>query len=111
MSSLPESSLTVQSTLRLVPAKGEPQSLVEMIDHEARAYRERGDSFGRFLSRQLERLAQLVLWTGAETPEDHEDRMEVWDSEIASRHYDSGFESGLEYARREYGLRHGFPID
>jgi hypothetical protein len=69
------------------------------------------DEFGAFIAEHLERLAQLVRWTGATTPADHNDRMEVWDDEISTRHYDRGYEDGLEAARREYGLRHGFPLD
>jgi hypothetical protein len=95
----------------LVPANGQPVSLAEHVDSEARAFRNRGDEIGNFIAEQLDRLTQLVLWTGAENPEAHRDRMEVWDSEIAARHYDRGYEDGIHAARREYGLRHGFPID
>jgi hypothetical protein len=85
--------------------------LAERIDHEALSYRAWNDEFGAFIAEHLDRLAQLVRWTGANTPADHNDRMEVWDDEISSRHYDRGYEDGLEVARSEYGLRHGFPLD
>jgi hypothetical protein len=91
----------------MVPNNGEPQTLVQMIDDEARAYRERGDALGNFLASQLERLAQLVRWTGAETPEQHDERMEVWDDEIRAKWYDTGYESGIQAARNEYGLNLG----
>ena len=55
-----------------VPANGEPQTLAETIDHEALSYRERGDSIGKFIADHLDRLAQLVRWTDASTPEEHE---------------------------------------
>jgi hypothetical protein len=88
----------------MVPANGEPQSLAEMIDHEALSYRERGDSIGQFIADHLDRLAQLVRWTGSETPDQHEERMEVWDGEIYAKWFDRGYEAGLEAARNEYGL-------
>jgi hypothetical protein len=75
-----------------------------MIDDEARAYRDRGDVLGRFLADHLDRLAQLVRWTGALTPEQHEDRMEIWDDEIRAKWFDRGYEAGIEAARKEYGL-------
>jgi hypothetical protein len=111
MSSLLESRSAHHSHPATVPSNGEPQTLPEKIDDEARAYRDRGDSLARFLADHLERLAQLVRWTRANTPEDHDARMEVWDSEISARTYDRGYEDGLDAARREYGLRHGFPLD
>jgi hypothetical protein len=85
--------------------------MAEHVDCEARAYRDRGNAIGRFIADYLDRLSQLLLWTGAATPEEHVERMEVWDAEIAARHYDRGYEDGIAAARREYALRHGFPID
>jgi hypothetical protein len=37
--------------------------------------------------------------------------MEVWDCEIAAKHFDRGYQDGLDAARREYGIRQGFPLD
>ena len=95
----------------LVPANGQPLTLAEQIDHEALSYKARGDSFSQFIASHLDRLAQLVRWTGANSPEEHETRMEIWDCEIAARHHDRGYQDGLDAARREYGIRHGFPLD
>jgi hypothetical protein len=53
----------------------------------------------------------MVRWTEASTPEDYESRMEVYEQELRGRTYDRGYEDGLEAARSEYGLRHGFPLD
>jgi hypothetical protein len=111
MPSLPKSRPGKYPFSPLVPLNGEPVTLAEHIDFEARASRDRGDEIGNFIADHLDRLCQLVLWTGATTPEEHVDRMDVWDSEIAARHYDRGYEDGIQAARREYGLRHGFPID
>ncbi len=66
-----------QESPRPVPANGQPVTLVEIVEHEALGYRAWGTPEGDFLARQMERLGQLIRWTGASTPEDHEDRMEV----------------------------------
>ena len=87
-----------------VPANGQPLNLIEAIEHEAMAYRAWGTPIGEFLARQMERLAQLVRWTGATTPDEHESRMEVWDSEISARHFDRGYSEGYRAARHELGL-------
>jgi hypothetical protein len=85
----------------VTPSNGEPLTLAEVIDHEARAYRAWGTPAGAFLARHMERLAQLIRWTGATTPEEHEARMEVWDEEVREQWYDRGFQEGLEAGRRE----------
>jgi len=74
--------------------------MVETVEHEALGYRVCGTPEGDFLARQMDRLAQLIRWTGATTPREHEDRMEVWDSEIAERHFDRGYSEGFEAGRR-----------
>lgn len=89
----------------LVPAdvfeNGQPMTLAEVVDHEARAYRAWGTPAGDFLARQMERLGQLVRWTGARTPEEHESRMDVWDDEVRDQWFDRGYQEGLEAGRRE----------
>jgi hypothetical protein len=73
---------------------GAPASLAERVDHEALAFHSEGTAEGEFLARQMERLAQLIRWSGAETPQQHEDRMEVWDEEIRQQHFRRGFTEG-----------------
>jgi hypothetical protein len=80
---------------------GQPVTLAEYVDDEARSYRSQGTPEAAFLASQLERIAQLVRWTGASTPADHEARMEVWDEEIRVREFDRGYSEGIEAARRE----------
>jgi hypothetical protein len=80
---------------------GRPTTLAELVDHEALAYRAWGTPEGDFLARTMERLAQLVRWTGATTPEDHEARMEVWDEDLRRQWEDRGHAAGLEQGRRE----------
>jgi hypothetical protein len=85
----------------VVPANGQPTTLLEIVEHEAMGYKAWGTPAGRFLADQLGRLAQLLRWSGARTPEDHEDRMELYDRELRDRHYDQGYQDGLEAGRRE----------
>ena len=80
---------------------GQPTSLAEVIEHEARAYRAWGTPAGDLLARNLERLGQLVRWTGASTPEEHEARMEVWDDELREQWYERGYQDGVEAGRQD----------
>src|SRR6516165_1869052 len=73
-----------------VPANGQPRTLAEVVDDEAMGYRAWGTPTGEFLARQMERLAQLIQWTGADDPAEHEARMEVWDEEIREQWFDRG---------------------
>ena len=83
----------------VVPANGQPTTLLEIVEHEAMGYKAWGTPAGRFLADQLGRIAQLLRWSGARTPEDHEDRMELYDRELRDRHYDQGYQDGLEAGR------------
>lgn len=74
-------------------------TFVEQIDQEALGYRAWGTPVGDFLARVMERTAQLVRWTGASSPQEHEDRMEVWDASIREQWYDRGFEEGRRQCR------------
>lgn len=78
---------------------GQPMTLVEFVDHEAMAYRAWKTPEGDFLADQMERLAQLVRWTGASTGQEHLDRMEVWDRKIRDEHYDRGWNDALDQAK------------
>ena len=91
-SCLPEAS-------QAVPANGQPRTLAEIVDHEAMGYRAWGTPTGEFLARQMERLAQLIRWTGADDPIEHEARMEVWDEEIREQWFDRGYHEGWEAGR------------
>jgi hypothetical protein len=80
---------------------GEPRSLVEIVEHEALGYRAWRTPAGDFLAAQMDRLGQLIRWTGARTPEDHEDRMELYDRELRDRYFEQGFAEGLEQGRKQ----------
>jgi hypothetical protein len=86
-------------------ADGRPLSLAEAVDCEANAYRSWGTPVGDLLARQLERLAQLIRWTGATTPEDYEARMEVWDDHLRRRWEERGYAAGREAGRRDRRYR------
>jgi hypothetical protein len=93
----------------LAPLNGQPMTLLEIVEHESMGYKAWGSPAGKFLSDQLGRIAQLLRWTGARTPEEHEERMEVYDRELRDRYYDQGYHDGLEAGRREAcpaGRRH-----
>jgi hypothetical protein len=85
-----------------LPANGQPMSLVEIVEHEALGYKAWRTPEGDFLAREMGRVAQLLRWTGARTPEDHEDRMETYDRELRERYYDRGYHDGLEAGRNEW---------
>jgi hypothetical protein len=38
----------------------------------------------------MERLAQLIQWTGATTPAEHEARMDVWDESVREQWFERG---------------------
>ncbi len=85
----------------LIPRNGQPLSLAEVVEHESMGYRAWGSPTGEFLARQMERLAQLIRWTNANSPEDHEARIEAWDQEIRDQWFERGYEEGFEAGRRE----------
>jgi hypothetical protein len=97
--------LPIEDDLRqwpeLVPLNGQPLTLVEVVEHEIMGYRAWGTPTGDFLARQMERLGQLVRWTGATTPEEHEARIEVWDEEIREQWSDKGYREGYEAGCRD----------
>ncbi len=85
----------------MVPCNGQPLTLAEVVEHEAMGYRAWGTPTGDFLSSQMERLAQLLRWTDAKTPQAHEDRMQVWEQEIREQWFERGYHEGFEAGRRD----------
>ncbi len=82
------------STTAIAAVTAAPRTLAETVDHEALAYRAWGTPEGDFLARQMERLAQLIRLTQAETPGQFEDRLEACEFDLRAREYDRGFEDG-----------------
>lgn len=87
-----------------VPVNGQPVTLAEYVDDEARAYRSQGTAWAAFLADHLERLGQLIRWTGATAPAEHIERMEVWDEEIRAKEFDRGYSEGAAATRRELAI-------
>lgn len=96
----------------VAPTNGQPQGLAESVEHEAIAYRSQGTEFGDFLAGQLERLAQLIRWTDADTPAEYLDRIEVWEENTKEHAYERGRQQGLAEAHefRTFGPL-GRPLD
>lgn len=72
----------------------------ELIDQEAMSYRAWGTPVGDFLASKMDELAQLVRWTHATTPDEHDARMAVWDAEIREQWEARGYEEGRRSACR-----------
>ena len=85
------------------PADHAPASLVEAIEHEARALRSIGDEVHHLMADELDRLAQLVRWTGATTAVEHRDRLlaldENRDADLAAREWHEGYRAGRRDGR------------
>lgn len=92
---------TPSAPAAVVPANGQPTTFLEIVEHEGLGYRAWGTAVGGFLADQLGRIAQLIRWTDAQTPEDHEDRMEIYDRELRDRLYEQGYQDGLDAGRRQ----------
>jgi hypothetical protein len=75
-------------------ADGPRFTFSQLIDQEALGYRAWGPPVGDFLAREMEKLAQMVLWTQSDTPEQHEARMAIWDDEIRQQWEARGYEAG-----------------
>ncbi|MGP0070051.1 MAG: hypothetical protein ACLQGP_41435 [Isosphaeraceae bacterium] len=85
----------------MAPLNGQPMTLAEVVEHEMMGYRAWGTTTGEFLAREMERLAQLIRWTGASTPEEHEERIAVWDEEIRDQWFERGYQEGYEAGRHD----------
>lgn len=71
-----------------------PRNLAEAVDHEAIAYRAQGTELGDFLAGQMDRLAQLVRFTGAESVAQFLDRFEALEASAREQHYERGYHDG-----------------
>src|SRR5438270_874597 len=59
------------------PVAGGAPSLADLVAAEADRLRRSGSPVAGFLADQLERVAQLVAFTGARSPQDFADRYEI----------------------------------
>jgi hypothetical protein len=76
------------------PIAGGAPSLADLVTAEADRLRRSASPIGGFLADQLERVAQLVAFTGAESPGEFADRIELEERDRLAREYDRGFEDG-----------------
>jgi hypothetical protein len=79
-----------------VPATiaGGAPSLVDLVAAEADRLRRSASPIAGFLADQLERVAQLVAFTGAQSPQAFADRIEIHERDLLAREYDRGFSDG-----------------
>jgi len=75
-------------------------SLLNHVKAEAIRLRERGGSHAAFVADQLERVAQLIQFTGAETPGQYEDRVFANEQAVQEQHFERGYQEGRESVLR-----------
>lgn len=78
------------------PIAGGAPSLAELVAAEADRIRRSASPIAGFLADQVERLAQLVAFTGARTPGDFVDRLEIHESDVLAQEYDRGYSDGRD---------------
>ena len=76
------------------PVAGGAPSLADLVAAEAGRLRRSASPIAGFLADQLDRLAQLVAFTGARSPGEYADRIETEERDRLAREYDRGFEDG-----------------
>jgi hypothetical protein len=76
------------------PVAGGAPSLADQVAAEAARLRRIGSPLAVFIADQLERLAQLVAFTGARTSQDFADRLEAHECALLAAEYDRGFRDG-----------------
>jgi hypothetical protein len=69
-------------------------SIINYVKAEAIRHRERGGDYARFLSDQLERIAQLIQFTGAETPDQFLDRLEANEEAVKEEIFERAYQEG-----------------
>jgi hypothetical protein len=78
------------------PRKGVGADLADRLDTAARTARRHAldrpaDDAAALIADALERLAQLVVWTGGRTAAEHLDRLEVWEEQIRGKAWEEGY--------------------
>jgi hypothetical protein len=75
-------------------------SLLAYVKAQAREYRSLGAPSARFVAEQLERTAQVIRFTGAETPEQYADRVFANEQAVQEQHFERGYQEGRESVLR-----------
>jgi hypothetical protein len=82
------------------PAVAWPRfTLPELADQEALAYHAWRNPAGDLFARTMEELAQKIRFTGASTPADYWDRIEVMDAAVRQQWEQVGFDEGFRAGR------------
>jgi hypothetical protein len=76
------------------PIAGGAPTLADQVAAEAARLRRSASPLAVFIADQLERLAQLVAFTGARTSQDFADRLEAHECALLAAEYDRGFSDG-----------------
>jgi hypothetical protein len=100
MSTLPSTS-PICHGLGPLTITGEPAALAELVSHEAMAYRAWTLLRSNFLACQLDRLAQLIRFVGASTPNEFDERIEVLEADVREQWFRNGYEDGMEAGCRQ----------
>jgi hypothetical protein len=69
-------------------------SLLNHVKAEALRQRERGGTYAAFVADQLERIAQIIVFTSAETPEQYEDRLVANEMAVQEAEFERGYQEG-----------------
>jgi hypothetical protein len=75
-------------------------SLLNHVKAEAIRLRGRGGAHAAFVADQLDRIAQVIVFTGAETPEQYVDRVFASEEAVAEQHFERGYQEGRESVLR-----------
>lgn len=76
------------------PVAGGAPALADQVVAAAEQLRRSASPVAGFLADQLERLAQLVAFTGAGSPRDFADRIAIHERDLLAREYDRGYSDG-----------------
>jgi len=90
----PAPAVAVEEIPAPAPIAGGAPSLADRVAAEADRFRRSGSPLAGFLADQLERLAQVIAFTGAQSPQDFADRLDVHERDLLASEYDRGFADG-----------------
>jgi hypothetical protein len=71
-------------------------SLLIYVEAEIRRLRALGTGPARFVADQLDRTAQLLRFTGAETPDQFYSRIEANEESVREEHFERGYQEGRQ---------------
>jgi hypothetical protein len=75
-------------------------SLLHHVRDEILRLRAQESRSGNFMADQLERVAQVIVFTGAETPEQYVDRVFANEQAVQEQHFERGYQEGRESVLR-----------